>query len=70
MHVSDVTNETTRKMEMTQEMWKHLQTIYEPKNDAQQVHTLQAFVNYKMMDKQLVGEFLSIRQKKLDNVLT
>ena len=51
MHVSDGTGETFRKMETSQEMWKHLQTIYEPKNDAEQAHTLQALVNYKMNDK-------------------
>ena len=70
MHGSDGTRETLRKMETAHEMWKHLQTIYEPKNDAQQAHTLQALVNYKMNDEQPVGECLSIWQKKLDNVLT
>ena len=70
MHVSDGTGETLRKMETAHEMWKHLQTIYEPKNDAQQAHTLQALVNYKMNDEQPVGEFLLIWQKKLDDVLT
>ena len=57
MHVSDGIDEMLRKVEMTQEMWKHLQTICEPKNDAQQVHTLQAFVNYKMMDGQWLVNF-------------
>ena len=57
MHVSDGTGETFRKMETSQEMWKHLQTIYEPKNDAQQAHTLQLLINYKMNDEQPVGEF-------------
>ena len=28
IHVSDGTGETLQKMEMAQEMWKHLQTIY------------------------------------------
>ena len=51
-------------------MWKHLQTIYEPKNNAQQAHTLQVLVNYKLNDKQPVGEFRLIWQKKLDDVLT
>ena len=41
-------------------MWKYLQTIDEPKNDAQQAHTLQELVNYKMTDEQPVGEFLSM----------
>ena len=51
MHISDGTGRTLQKMETAQEMWKHLQTIYEPKNDAEQAHTLQALVNYKMNDK-------------------
>ena len=32
---SDGTGETLGKMEMAQELWPHLQTILEPKNDAQ-----------------------------------
>ena len=35
MHVSDGTNKTFGKIETTQEMWTHLQTIHEPQNDAQ-----------------------------------
>ena len=57
--VNDGTNERLRKMETTQEMWTHMQTIYEPQNDAQQAHTLQALLNYRMMDEQPVGQFLS-----------
>ena len=51
-------------------MWTHLQTIFEIRNDAQQVHTLQVLVNDKMNDEQPVDEFLSIWQRKLDDVLT
>ena len=51
-------------------MWTNLQTIYELPNDAQQAHTLQALVNHKMMNEQPFGEFLSLWQKTLDDVLT
>ena len=30
-------DETLRKIQPLQEMWKHLQTIYEPTNDAQTI---------------------------------
>ena len=39
-------DETLRKIQAIQEMWKHLQTIYEPTNDAQLFGTLQPLVNY------------------------
>jgi hypothetical protein len=70
MHVSDGTGETLRKMETSHKMWEHLQNMYEPTNDAQQAHMLQALMNYKMMDEQSITEFLATWQKKLDNVLT
>jgi hypothetical protein len=38
MHVNDDTHKTLRKMESACEMW-------EPTNDVQQAHTLQALVN-------------------------
>ena len=34
MHGSDGIGEMLRKIEMTQEMWTHLQTTYESQNDA------------------------------------
>ena len=47
MDVIDDIRGTLRKMETAQEIWKRLQTIYKPKNDAQEAHTLQALFNTK-----------------------
>jgi hypothetical protein len=70
IHVNDGTGETLRKMKTTHKTWEHLGNMYEPTNDAQQAHTLQALVNYKMTNKQSITEFLVTWQKKLDDTLT
>lgn len=55
----DGTSGTLGKMESTREMWEYLRSMYELPNNTQQAHTLQALVNYKMVDEQPIAKFIT-----------
>ena len=69
-HLEDQQADTIRKCTTASQMWKDLQSEFEPKTDGNQVMTLNSLVTLRMENEDEMLTFINTWKRKLDDCLT